>query len=63
MIHILDMLDLVEAQIEACEMYKGVQAFDVWYKVVVEVYLSQWRAEIRWKLDMRDLVLAEAQFL
>ena len=29
MIHILDMLDLVEAQIEACEMYQGIQAFDV----------------------------------
>lgn len=29
MIHVLDMLDLVEAQIEACETFKGVQAFDV----------------------------------
>ena len=59
MIHILDMLDLVEAQIEACEMYQGIQAFDVWDKVVIEVHLSQCRAEIRRELDMRDLVLAE----
>ena len=41
MIDILDVFDLVEAQIEACEIDEVVKAFDVSNRVVVQIKVGQ----------------------
>ena len=57
MVDILDMLDVVEAEIQAGELLKGFKAFDVSNEVVVEVQLHQFLAKPLGKFDVRNSVL------
>lgn len=41
MIHILDVLDLVEAEIQACQIFELVQALHMADEVIVEIKLSE----------------------
>ena len=63
MVDVLDMLDLIEAQVQTGEMCKCIQPFDLREEVVVEVKVFERRAESRGELDMGDLVLTKTQFL
>jgi hypothetical protein len=60
MFHILDVLDLIEAQIEAGQVVEVLQALDVRNEVIVEIKFGQGLAEIGWEVDACYLVLAEA---
>lgn len=59
----LDLLDLVEAQVQTGEVRKCVKALDVRNEVVVQVEVFEGGAEGRRKFDMGDLVLAQTQSL
>jgi hypothetical protein len=39
MVDILDMLDIVEAQVETCKLPESFETFDVRYQIVIEVEL------------------------
>lgn len=58
--HILDMFNLVEAQIEQRQIGQVVEALDVTDKVVVEIEFPEGCAEGGGEFDAADLVLAEA---
>ena len=60
MIHIPDMLDLVEAEVEVLEEREGVEAFGVRYQIVVEVEVFEGEGEAVGEVDGGDMVLAEA---
>lgn len=57
MVDILDMLDVVEAEVKTGELMKGFKAFDVGDEVVVEVQFYQSLAKPLWKFDVRYSVL------
>ncbi len=52
MVDVLDLLDLVEAQVQTGEVRKCVKALDVRNEVVVKVEVFKGWAERRRKLDM-----------
>lgn len=55
----LDVLDLVEAQVEADELDEAVQALDVLEEVVVEVNVLQGGAPRIREVDAGDLILPQ----
>jgi hypothetical protein len=59
MLHILYVLDLIEAQIEAGQVSELLQALDVRNQVIVEIKFRQGLAEIGWEVDACYLVLAQ----
>lgn len=63
MVDVLDMLDLVEAQVQTGEACKCVKSFDMGEEVIVEVEVLEGWTEGRRELDMGDLVLTQTQFL
>lgn len=58
MIHSLDVLDLVEAQVEGCKFGQSIKALDVCNEVVVEVEVCEGGGEVWWELGFLDLILA-----
>ena len=61
--NVLDVLELVEAQVQACQTREMIQSFQVGYQVVVEIQVLELRAEGVGKLNAENLVLAKAKFL
>lgn len=49
--HILDVLDLVKAQIQASQVLELVESFDMGDEIIVEVEFFQGRGDIRWEFD------------
>lgn len=60
MLHILNVLDLIEAQIEARQVSELLQTLDVRNEVIVEIKFRQGLAKIGWEVDACYLVLAQA---
>jgi hypothetical protein len=58
--HILNVLDLIEAQIEAGQVDELVQALDVRNEVIVDIKFRQCLGEIGWEIDACYLVLSQA---
>lgn len=58
--NVLDVLDLIEAQVQAGQVAEFIQALYVRDKVVVEVKLLYRWGDIRGKIDALYLVLSEA---
>lgn len=58
--NILNMLKLVEAEIQACQVVELIQTLEVGDKVVIKIKLSKGSGDIRREVDARYLVLAQA---
>lgn len=58
--NILNMLKLVEAEIQACQVVELIQTLEVGDKVVIKIKLSKGSGDIRREADARYLVLAQA---
>lgn len=59
MLDVLDVLDLVEAEVQTRQVARVLEAFDVRDEVVVEVELGQGLGDVRGQCDARYLVLAK----
>lgn len=59
MCHILDMLNLVEAEVQADEIVELVQTLDVGNEVVVEIKFLQRGGDIGGKVAAVDFILAQ----
>lgn len=57
--HILDMLDLIKAEVKHSQIAKVVQALDVRDEVIVEVEIGHVGRDGRGEVDARYLVLTE----
>lgn len=60
---VFDMLDAVEAQVQAREVGQLVEALNVADEVIVQVEFFQIGAEVFGEFNARDVVLTEAYFL
>lgn len=56
---ILDMLNLIKAEIEIRQIPELIKTFDMRDEVIVEIELGQVRRDVGGKFDARDSVLAE----
>lgn len=63
MVDLLDVLDLVKAQIERSKVYEVLQPSDVGDKVIVQIEIVQGRGERREALNLCDDILAETEAL
>lgn len=59
MCHILDMLNLVEAEIQAGEIVELLQTLDMGNEVVVEIKFLQRGGDVGGKVDTVDFILAQ----
>jgi hypothetical protein len=59
----LDVLDLVEGEVEGDELGEGVEAFDVCYKIVVEIYLCEGRGGSGRYVDGFEAILSQTETL
>lgn len=58
--HILDMLDLVEAEVQDGEVAEFIEIFDVRNEIIVEVQFFERGGDIRREFNAGDLILTEA---
>lgn len=56
--HVFDVLDLIEAEIQARQVRELIQTLDVPNEIIVEIKLREGGADVRGELYARDLVLS-----
>lgn len=61
--HVLDMLDLVEAEVQARQVHELGQALDTGDQVVVQIEVCEHLGETGETVDGLDRILAETEFL